>query len=71
MIRSREMLRIFKEKKMFGLFKKKTEEEKLQAEYEKLQKESFELSKINRSQSDARAAEAETVMQKIEALRKK
>jgi len=43
----------------------------LQAEYEKLQKESFELSKINRSQSDAKAAEAEAVMQKIEALRKR
>jgi hypothetical protein len=55
---------------MFGLFKKKTEEEKLQEEYEKLLKESFELSKINRSQSDAKAAEAEEVMKKLEQLRK-
>jgi len=53
---------------MFGLFKKKTEKEKLQLQYEKLLKESFELSKINRSESDAKAAEAEAVMKKIESL---
>lgn len=62
-------MRIFKRKTMFGLFKKKTEKEKLQLQYEKLLKESFELSKINRSKSDAKAAEAEAVMQQIEALR--
>ncbi len=56
---------------MFGLFKKKTEEEKLQLEYENLMKESFKLSKVNRSQSDAKVAAAEAVMKKIELLRKK
>lgn len=54
---------------MFGLFKKKSEAEKLQEKYEKLQKEAFELSKVNRSQSDAKAAEAEEVMKQLEALR--
>ena len=59
---------IFKRKAMFGLFKKKTKREQLESQYEKLQKESFELSTINRSQSDAKAAEAEAVMKKLEAL---
>ena len=39
---------------MFGLFKKKTEVEKLQEKYQKLMKEAFEISKINRSESDAK-----------------
>lgn len=53
---------------MFGFFKKKTEKEKLQEQYQKLMKESFELSTQNRSLSDAKAAEAEEVMKKIENL---
>jgi Family of unknown function (DUF6435) len=55
---------------MFGLFKKKTEEEKLEIQYKKLMKESFDLSKVNRSKSDAKAAEADEVMKQLEALRK-
>lgn len=55
---------------MFGLFKKKTEKEKLQAQYEKLMKESFELSTQNRSKSDAKAADADAVMKRIEVLDK-
>ena len=54
--------------KMFGIFKKKTEKEKLQSAYEKLMKESFELSTVNRSKSDDKAAEADLIMKKIEAL---
>lgn len=53
---------------MFGLFKKKTEQEKLQAKYEKLLKEAHELSTINRTQSDAKVYEAEQVMKKLEKL---
>lgn len=53
---------------MFGIFKKKSEKEKLQSKYEKLMKESFELSTQNRSLSDAKAAEAEVVMKMIESL---
>ena len=37
---------------MFGLFKKKTEVEKLQELYKKLMEEAFKLQSINRSQSD-------------------
>ena len=55
---------------MFGLFKKKSEKEKLQEQYKKLLKDSFELSKSNRSASDAKQAEADVILKKIEALEK-
>lgn len=53
---------------MFGLFKKKTELEKLQEKHKKLSQEAFDLSKVNRQLSDQKTAEAEAVMKKIEAL---
>ena len=53
---------------MFGLFKKKSEKEKLEEQYEKLLAEAHNLSTINRTQSDAKAAEANDVLKKIEAL---
>lgn len=53
---------------MFNLFKKKSEIEKLQDKYKKLSEEAFNLSKINRQQSDAKQAEAEDVLKKIESL---
>ena len=53
---------------MFGLFKKKTELEKLQEKYQKLMKEAFELSKINRSEGDSKYAEADEIQKRIEAL---
>lgn len=56
--------------KMFGLFKKKTQEEKLQEQYQKLLKESFELSKSNRAASDKKQVEAQAVLDQIEALKK-
>jgi hypothetical protein len=56
---------------MFGLFKKKTEVEKLQSKYEALLKEAFELSKINRSKSDQKTFEADEVYKQIEILRQK
>ncbi len=55
---------------MFGLFKKKPEKEKLQAQYKKLLKEAFDLSKSNRTASDAKQAEADVILKKIEALKK-
>ena len=55
---------------MFGLFKKKTEKEKLQEKYKKLLKESYDLATINRTQSDAKAAEANEVMKQIKGLGK-
>ena len=53
---------------MFGLFKKKSQKEKLESEYEKLLQESYNLSTVNRAASDAKAAEANELLQKIEAL---
>ncbi|WP_419211604.1 Lacal_2735 family protein [Maribacter sp. X9] len=53
---------------MFGLFKKKTEREKLQAQYEKLMKESYQLSTVNRSKSDDKAAEADAIMKQMEGM---
>ena len=56
---------------MFGIFKKKTPQEVLQAKYEKLLKEAHTLSTTNRSKSDEKTAEAEKVMDEIVALNKK
>ncbi|SRX55782.1 Lacal_2735 family protein [Aequorivita sp. CIP111184] len=53
---------------MFGIFKNKSEKEKLQEKYQKLQKESFKLSTINRKLSDQKAFEAEEVMKQLEKL---
>ena len=53
---------------MFGLFKKKTEREKLEAQYDELIKKSYELSHSNRGESDRVQAEAQEVLKKLEAL---
>lgn len=53
---------------MFGLFKKKSEKEKLQEQYTKLLKESHELSHRDRTAGDAKLAEAEEIAKKIDAL---
>lgn len=49
-------------------FKKKSEKEKLQAEYEKLLAESYKLSHSDRKKSDLKAAEADKVLKKLESL---
>ena len=53
---------------MFGLFKKKSEKEKLQNQYEKLLKDSHNLSSSNRKLSDQKVFEAEEVMKLLEKL---
>ena len=53
---------------MFGLFKKKSDKEKLEDQYEKLLAETHKLSTVNRTASDAKAAEADAVLKKIEAM---
>lgn len=55
---------------MFSFFKKKSEKEKLQEQYQKLMKESFDLSKIDRIKADAKVAEANFILEKIEKLDK-
>ena len=53
---------------MFGLFKKKSEKEKLQKQYQKLMKEAHALSTSNRKLSDQKVFEAEEIMKKLENL---
>lgn len=54
---------------MFGLFKKKTEVEKLNDQYKKLLAESHKLSTTNRMLSDTKMAEANAILDKIDALK--
>lgn len=56
---------------MFGLFKKKSEVEVLQEKYAKLMEEAYKLSSQDRKKGDAKTAEAEEVLKKIEALKAK
>jgi hypothetical protein len=53
---------------MFGIFRKKSEKERLQKQYKRLMEEAFVLSKSNRSQGDAKYAEADALLKKIDAL---
>ena len=53
---------------MFKLFKKKSKKEVLQQKYEKLMKQSYQLSTINRTESDQKHAEANEILREIEQL---
>lgn len=54
---------------MFNLFKKKSETDLLAKKYEQLMKEAHALSSVDRTKSDAKAAEAEEIGKQIDALR--
>jgi Family of unknown function (DUF6435) len=56
---------------MFGLFKRKSELEKLNDKYKALLKEARDLSTSNRKLSDAKTAEANAVLMQMEQLEKK
>lgn len=58
----------FKRIIMFGLFKKKTEKEKLQEQYKKLMKEAHSLSSTNRKLSDQKVFEAEEIMKQYDKI---
>ncbi|EDM43721.1 hypothetical protein SCB49_09025 [unidentified eubacterium SCB49] len=53
---------------MFGIFKKKSELEKLDSQYKKLLKEAHTLSTTNRKLSDEKMSKADSIAKKIEAL---
>ena len=53
---------------MFGLFKGRSEKEKLEQKYKKLLEQSYVLSRSNRAASDKVMAEAEKVLKQIEVL---
>ncbi len=56
---------------MFGLFKKKSEYERLREQYERLTKEAHALSTKDRKAADFKWAEADALMQKMEDIKKK
>ncbi|WP_299061966.1 Lacal_2735 family protein [uncultured Polaribacter sp.] len=56
---------------MFGLFKKKSEVEKLQESYKKVMEEAYKLQSINRTDSDKKYKEADDILKKIEGLQAK
>ena len=55
---------------MFGLFKKKSEKDKLMAQYKDLKKKAFDQSKFNRRESDKLEYEAQEILNKIDAIEK-
>tara|TARA_B110000196_G_C20863283_1_gene528402 strand:+ start:12 stop:185 length:174 start_codon:yes stop_codon:yes gene_type:complete len=56
---------------MFGLFKRKTPIEKLQIKYQSLMQQAYNLSKINRSQSDQKHFEANEILKEMDKLKKR
>lgn len=54
---------------MFGLFKKTDKVDKLQKKYEKLMAEWHKLSTTNRSLSDEKYAEAQKILEQIDAIK--
>lgn len=54
---------------MFGIFKKKSEIEKLQETYSKMLSDAHKLSHSNRTASDKLLAEAEEIAKKIDKLK--
>ena len=55
---------------MFGLFKKKSEKEKLTKLYKKLKEQAYVLSKTNRRESDKLEKEASDILEKLDVIDK-
>ena len=55
---------------MFGIFKRKTEKEKLLIRYKKIKEEAFRLSKIDRRKSDEKEKEANDILDAINKIEK-
>ncbi|MDX6747705.1 Lacal_2735 family protein [Polaribacter sp. PL03] len=56
---------------MFGLFKKKSEVEKLQEKYKKIMEDAYKLQSINRTDSDTKYKEADDILKEIGVLQGK
>jgi len=56
---------------MFGIFKKKSEKEKLIILYKKKQEQAYKLSRVNRAKSDQMVKEASEILEKIDIIDKK
>jgi hypothetical protein len=63
------LLDYLRNKIMFGLFKKKSEMEKLQEQYQKLMKDYHTLSTTDRTASDKAYAAADEIGKKMDALK--
>ena len=55
---------------MFGLFKKKTQKEKLLILYKKKKEEAFRLSRTDRKSSDEKEQEASDILEELSKLEK-
>ena len=55
---------------MFGIFKRKTEKEKLLVLYKKRKDEAYRLSKSNRRKSDEKEKEANDILEVIKKIEK-
>ncbi|MGQ7869726.1 Lacal_2735 family protein [Sunxiuqinia sp. sy24] len=55
---------------MFGLFRRKSEVEKLQLKYNKLMQKYYELSKVNRREAEKYYVEAEDLLKQINSMLK-
>lgn len=55
---------------MFNIFKKKSKLDVLKTQYKRLIEEAYRLSTINRTESDKKYAEAESIMNQLEHLQK-
>jgi len=53
---------------MFGLFKKKSQKDRLLEKYNKLMEEAYQLSHTDRKASDLKTAEAQAVLKELEQL---
>ena len=56
--------------KMFGLFKKKSEKEKLTELYKKIKEQAYILSKTNRKESDKLEKAASDILEKLDDIDK-
>jgi hypothetical protein len=54
---------------MFGLFKKKSEKDKLEELYRKKKEQAFRLSRTNRKEGDRMEKEANEILNKIDKLK--
>ena len=54
-----------------GIFRKKTEADRLRKQYQRLMKEAYQLSRTDRKGSDKKYAEADAIMQRIHELEAK
>ena len=53
---------------MFGIFKRKTEKEKLLVRYKKVKDEAYRLSKVDRRKSDEKEKEANDILDAIDKI---